>query len=305
MLHHDQLFKQLFESFLDDLLRLVVPWLVPRVRIDRARFLRDELFTDLPQGERRRLDLVAELPGRGEGPELVLVHVEVEAAARRTMGRRMARYAMQLRLRHGRPVVPLVVYLSGGPPGLRETRWREVLWGRELAALTGFELGLRRARAAEYLARPEPLGWALAARMSRGGWSPARLKLECLRRILRAPVDEARRFLLANVVETYVQLAGDEAERFVRIAERELPKEESSMIMTWGDKIREKALREGRREGRAAGRREVLLRILESRFGELSPQARRRVETIAAGRELDRLVDRALAARSLDDLGLG
>lgn len=236
------------------------------------------------------------------------MHVEVEAAARRSMGRRMARYAMQLRLRHGRPVVPLVVYLSGGPPGLRETRWREVLWGRELAALTGFELGLRRARAADYLARPEPLAWALAARMSRGGWSPARHKLECLRRILRAPLDEVRRFLLANVVETYVRLAGDEAERFVRIAERELPKEETAMIMTWGDEIREKALREGLREGlrkgRAAGRREVLLRILESRFGELSPEVRRHVETVAAGRELDRLVDRALAARSLDDLGL-
>ena len=113
---HDQHFKQLLQTCFADLVRIVAPRIAPKLQLDRPTFLDSELFTDVRDGEHRRLDLVAQVPSIRGDPELVLVHVEVEAQARRRMGLRLFDYAMQLWLRHRRPIVPIVVYLRGGKP---------------------------------------------------------------------------------------------------------------------------------------------------------------------------------------------
>ena len=106
---HDQLFKDLLQTFFGDLLHIVLPGIAWHLDPARIRFLRDEHFTDLPVGRRRQVDLLAEVATRGGSPELVLVHVEIEARSHRRMARRLARYAMALHLRHAQPLVPMVV----------------------------------------------------------------------------------------------------------------------------------------------------------------------------------------------------
>lgn len=290
MTSHDQLFKDLFEAFFGDLVRLVVPWLAARTRPDRARFLRDELFVDLPAGASRRLDLVAEVPARKGEPELVLVHVEIEGRMRRALERRMWRYAMQLRLRHQRPVVPLVVSLAGGPAGVERRVLVDELWGEELARFTYFVFGLRRAPAAEYLARPEPLAWALAALMQSAEPLPER-KIACLRPIARADLSAARRFLLANCVETYLQLDDGERARY-----EELTEEEDGTMwipeLTWADRMR------------GEGARRVLVSMMTERFGELPEDFRQRLEQIEAPWNVEKIAKQLLDGRELDQIEL-
>lgn len=302
---HDQLFKTLLRRFFGDLVRIVLPEaMVRRLRLETVRFLDRELYTDLVEGKERRLDLVAEVETtRGEA-EILVVHVEAEARARKTMGRRMWRYAMQLRLRHGKPVVPVVVYLRGGPADMASVTVEERFQDQHLASFTYFAFGLSRSDAPKYLERPEPLAWAFAALMRRRELSPAERKLACLRRIARATIDDAGRFLLVNCVETYVQLDDEAREELERLLAEEPSQEVKAMEMTWADTLEAKGVEKGIEKGRLEGMRSLLLSQIEHRFGPIPKQARKRIDGMESTEQLSELADRVLDARSLDDLGL-
>jgi len=306
---HDQLFKSLLDRFFGDFVRIVLPGEASRLDLERAQFHRDEYFTDVQQGKRRLLDVVAEVRRSDDRSRSVLVHVEIEARARgRAMGRRMWRYAMVLRLRHGKPVLPIVLYVRGGSACAEAVTVDDHLGERHLASFTYAAFGLSRCDAGVYLDRPEPLAPALAALMHPGSWSPAEHKLRCLRRIARLRIDEAARYLLVNCVESYLQLEGESREEYERLLAREPTQEVSTMQMTYEQKVEAKAMKRGREEGREEGRvegmRAVVLGLLERRFGPLSAASRATVDSLATADELSGLADRVLDAQSLDELGL-
>jgi hypothetical protein len=56
------------------------------------RFLDTESFTSFPEGSSREADIVAELHTRDGAPELLLVHVEVQARWGRDFAKRMFQY---------------------------------------------------------------------------------------------------------------------------------------------------------------------------------------------------------------------
>jgi hypothetical protein len=93
---------------------------------------------------------------------------------------------------------------------------------------------------------------------------------------------------------------------------KEAPMLEQTLIK-WRNQIeqdarrqaREEALLEGRQEGRLEGVRRVLLRQMTRRFGRLPRGVRRQVEQIVSVQELDKLTQKVLAAKSLDEMGLG
>jgi hypothetical protein len=302
---HDQLFKTLLRRYFADFVRIVLPApMSRRLRLDAPRFLDRELFTDLVEGEERRLDLVAQVETAEGEAELLVVHVEVEARARKTMGRRMWRYAMQLRLRHRKPVVPIVLYLRGGPADVAAVTVEDRFEDQHLASFTYFAFGLSQSDARTYLDRPEPLAWALAALMRRREPSPARHKLACLQRIARARLDDAGRFLLVNCVETYVQLNDEAREEYERLLADEPNREVTIMEMTWADTLEAKGVEKGLERGRLEGMRALLLAQIERRFGRLPAKSRKRLGSIDSPEELSTLGGRVLDARTLDDLGL-
>jgi hypothetical protein len=144
--------------------------------------------------------------------------------------------------------------------------------------------------------------------MHRGRLSRAEHKLACLRPIVEADLDEARRFLLAECVETYVQLDEAARQEYRALLAEPQNREIATMELTWSGQIaqevREHALREGREEGREEGRRELLLDLLERRFGPLPGTTVRRVQQLTTAEELSALAARIFDARSLKDLGL-
>lgn len=305
---HDQYFKQLLQTCFGDLVRLVAPDVAPRLQLDRPTFLESETFTDTSEGEHRRLDLVASFESvRGE-PELVLVHVEVEARARGTMGRRLFEYAMQLWLRHRRPIVPVVVYLRGGKPGVTRKTERLKTFERTFMLFRYLAFGLSRSQAADYLGRPEPLAWALAALMRHQRLSAAEHRLACLWPVARADLDDARKFLLANFIATYVQLDEAEREEYENLLREEENREVALMaeltLTTNADRLVRKGYDQGLREGKEAGERDLLIRLLTRRFGALPEATRRQVQALTSPEELAELAERVLDAKSLDDLGL-
>ena len=80
------------------------------------------------------------------------------------------------------------------------------------------------------------------------------------------------------------------------------------MEMTWADRLRqearESALKEGREEGRVEGKRDLLLYLLDLRFGPLPQDTVDRVRAFTSSEELASLGIRLLDAPSLEDLRL-
>src|SRR4051794_13263012 len=108
---HDQLFKELLQAFFQEFMELFYPDIAARLDFTRVRFLDKETFTDLPQGDQREADLVAQVYTLDGQPEIILAHIEVEVRRRSSFAQRMHEYYMMLKLRHRLPILPIVIYL--------------------------------------------------------------------------------------------------------------------------------------------------------------------------------------------------
>jgi len=179
----------------------------------------------------------------------------------------------------------------------------EDLLGPDLADFRYVALGLAGCDPADYLARPEPLAWGLAALMQQSPLTRPALKMACLGRIAGADLDDARRVLLVNCVEMYLDLNPEEAAEYSALCSVRENREVRVMATTWSERLEAK----GREEGMQAGLkalREVLLSQLEQRFGPLPEEIHQRVEAISSLDRLTRLGRRVLKARSLSALRL-
>jgi len=293
---HDKIFKLLLHAYLDDFLRLVVPETLDRLDLSSPEFLDKELFAGGPRGRRRELDLLVRVRTVNGRP--LLIHVEVEARASPGMEERLWRYHNQIQARYEIRVLTIVTNVKRGRPGVCLKSWENDL-GPSFPELRYVSFGLAGCRAAEYLARPEPLAWALAALMDPGPLSRAELKMACLRRIagLKARTDP---FLLVNCVQNYLELTEEEALELEALRPRKENREVQAMALMWSEKLEAK----GEARGKAQGVREILLLQLAERFGPLPEGARRQVEEISSLQRLTQLAKRVLTAHSLEEMGL-
>jgi hypothetical protein len=197
------------------------------------------------------------------------------------------------------------------PAGVHVRALEDSLLGIGLVDFTYVAFGLAGCAAGEYLERPEPLAWALAALMRRGSLSRPELKLACLRRIAAADLSDARRLCLVNCIEAYLELNSKEAAEYARLCTVRENREVKKMAMTWSERLEAKGMEKGIEKGVEKGMekglralKRVLLSLLEERFGPLPDETRERVEAISSLERLTRLSQRVLTARSLAALRL-
>jgi uncharacterized protein YjiS (DUF1127 family) len=126
------------------------------------------------------------------------------------------------------------------------------------------------------------------------------LRARMLRRVVSSELEEARQYLLVNVIETYFQLSAEERERFRRLLSRKEDREVQDAELTWGDRL----IKKGLEQGLVQGKRETLKRQLAAKFGPLAKELEARVDALSSTEELDRYLDRVLTATTLEDIGL-
>ena len=289
---HDALFKELLRAFFREFLELFFPDAAERLDFSRVSFLDKELFTDLPEGSRRELDLLAQTYTRDGEPELILVHVEVQARREREFPYRMFEYYALLRLRHRVPVFPVVIYLSPGAGGLMREQYAEAIFGRDVLTFRYDCVGLPDLSADDYLERENPLAPALSALMKPAGAGRALQKALALRQTLLGSVDEARQSLLVNLVETCLKLDAAEEQAFRQVVGQQELGEVRRMLTIYEER------------GIIIGKRDTLLQQLRLKFGELPESVVARVQELDTSEELETLLARILTAGSLSEMGL-
>jgi len=304
---HDQRFKELLRHFLRPLVERFFPEVAEHLDLGNPEFLDKELFEDPPEGGHRIADVVAKVTSREGEPELLLIHVEVQARRRRDVPARMFDYYALLRRTYRLPIAPVLIYLRGGRSGSRREEFRVRLFGREMLRFRYDCLALGKLDASDHVRSEEALLSGLAALMDRSKVAePLRLRLSMLDRIGKSGYDPYRKFLLTNLVEVYFELQEDEVERFETALAIPEFKEARKMATSHVDRIMEEGRKEGRQEGRNEGavlaKQGTLLRLLSKRFGTLPEELVSRIQGTTSIEALDAALDQVLDASRLDEI---
>jgi hypothetical protein len=316
----DQLFKALLKAFLKELMELFFPNIAKRLNFQQIEFIDKELFTDPMQGNRREPDLVAKVNTNEGEPEILLIHCEIQAKREREFPYRMFEYYALLRLRHQLPVYPMVLYLTPGTDGLHKETYTEQVFDEEILRFGYHAIGLPDLSADEYLESENPFASALSALMHSSRWDRVRRKWLSLQRVATSGLDEARKSLLVNVIESYLQLSEVEVVQFNQLMETTGSEEVREMMTIYEERgiakgiaqgIEqgiaqgiEQGVAQGIEQGIARGKREILLRQMRSKFGSLPDEVVQKLEGLTDNDLLDELSLRLLMANSLEEMGL-
>jgi len=309
---HDQLFKDFLRAFLQDFLELLYPELAERLDFKTLQLLDKELFTDFPEGTMREADLVAEIETRHGSPRLVVIHIEVQLRTKRGFGERMFRYFALLWLRHAVPIIPIVIYLRGGREGVGVHQYMMHSFELEQVRFRYRSVALARLDAQSYVDSGNPVAAALAALMNRRHTKDTlTLRAVMLQRIAESVMDDARKLLLTNMIETYFTVAAKHRESFSGIMSQEGYREAQKMQLTWADKMKQEGRKEGRKKGREEGHREglvegkriALVQLLTIKFDMVPDAMRARVQSLSRD-ELDTYLKRVLSAETLEEMDL-
>ena len=122
----------------------------------------------------------------------------------------------------------------------------------------------------------------------------------------QSSIDPARLALLTNVVETYLKLDEAESKAFETLVASPEGAEVREMISVYEqrgiEKGIERGIEQGIEQGIERGRRAVLIRLMQQKFGALPDTIVLRIEAITNAVELDRLTDSILTANSIEEM---
>jgi hypothetical protein len=288
---HDQRFKGLLREFLPEFLRLFFPEWAEGLDAPRAVWLEQEAVPDPFTRRTHRLDLVARVGRRPRPAEQGgdwIVHIEIESGDRAARLRpRMFVYYTHLRRRYRLPVLPIGLFLRAGLGGVGRDVFVDRLGDWPLVRFEYASVGLPALDAVPFARGSNALGIALASLMRLPREGRPQLKVALVRRVTDLERTEFRRLLLLDCIEAYFPL--DEGERAgYRSLLRAAENQEVRKVLTIFE---------------INGQRTILEKMIEKRFGPLSPVARQKLENWP-GEELADLGLALLDARSLHDLGL-
>jgi len=325
---HDQLFKELLQAFLPEFVQLFFAEEAAQLDWRSLEFLDKELSPEVsgdvePSSRRprgRTVDVLARVRTADGQPELILVHVEIEADPRESFAERMYGYYSLLRRQRRLPVLPIAIYLRPGYGGVTRGRYEEWLLGRRNLLFEYHLVALPDVQR-ESLTADNPVTHALAPLLAGKTPGPVDQVLDSYTGIMRTTPDPVRQALLAQFVDAYTPLTTEElAELSARLGEPSLL-EVGRMMTRWEARGIEKGLQEGIEkglqegiekglqegiekgigQGLAAGVRRSIHRLLQARFGPLPSSELEVLNRITNISALESLVETAATAGSLDE----
>jgi predicted transposase YdaD len=137
----------------------------------------------------------------------------------------------------------------------------------------------------DFLRHRNPVASALMSRMRIEPKDRPRVKLECLRMLATLRLDRARASLISTFMDAYLKLTPSEVRVYNRQLQSIEPKEREVVMELTNEWIR-LGKKDGLKQGRLEGRREMVIRQLRKRLGTLPAELIKRV-----GRLSDSKVD--------------
>ncbi len=300
--NHDQRFKSLLKEFLPEFFELFFPEWTKQFEFDQTEWLDTETFSDPPEGDRRMLDLVAKLKCRNKdnsektGEWLSLIHIEVESATTISpLRRRMHRYYADLRQRHNLPVLPVAPYLRVGMDGIGIDEYRESFNSFEILHFRYLYVGLSQLDGVKYSQQKNILASAFSGLMKHPAGLKPLHKVKAIEEISVSHYNDLQKCLLLEYVEAYFDLNTPKQQTEF---EQLLNTEEYQEAKTMGITTHEKGIEQGIEQGQ----RELILQILNERFGSVDASIKKELNNWSGDYSI--LVSRILNADCIEDVDL-
>ncbi len=308
---YDGAWKELLEQYLEPFLRLCFPVVAARVDWTQpVEFLDQELQEVVRDAEagKLRADKLVRVRSREGREDWLLIHVEVQAQTDARLPERMYAYHHRIRDRYGRPVVSMAVLadaVEGWKPGVYE----EEYWGCRLRfeylVSKVAEVGLEQLDAA---ANPAAVVIAAHRRAQQTTGDMARRK-HFKWQLTRGLYE--RGYARQDVLEIFrlIDWLMDLPERLKIEFRNELVEYEATRAMPYVTSIemlgiekgRQAGREEGRQEGRRAGQAQMVLRLVQRRWGAVAEATAQRIAVLSST-QLELLAEALLDFHSPADL---
>jgi hypothetical protein len=238
---HDQNFKELISTFFMEFLELFLPEVAVTIDPASVKFLQQEYFVDLVEGEEQVIDLLAEVKQLGEDATF-LIHIEPQSTSRSIFPERMFFYFARLHQMHRRRIYPIAIFSYDQP--LKEAKSEYSVGFPDFKVLDfRFKaIQLNRCDWRDYVNRPNPVA-ALMAKMAIDPDDRPKVKAECLRLMVTLQLDPAKSRLISKFVDTYLRLNVQEERQFqAELDKLDVGQKEAVMqtMTSWEEKGMEK-----------------------------------------------------------------
>ncbi len=266
MIDHDRLFKELISTFFVEFLDLFLPQIAKDIDRDEIHFLPQEVFNDVTSGEKKEIDLLAQMHYQQQ-ETYFLIHVENQSYSQSEFAKRMFKYFARLYEKYDLPIYPVVIFSFDEPKRLESKNHRVSFPDLNVLDFNFAAIQLNQLSWRNYLTQSNPVAAALMSKMNIPKEERPQVKAECLRLLTTLKLDPARMQLISGFVDVYLNLNMTEEEVFKATVDRMgLTNEEVYMeiVTSWK--------REGRQEGRQEERRAGITKFLQLRFGEIDTQ---------------------------------
>lgn len=291
MIDHDRLFKELIQTFFWEFIELFLPEVLEYVETDTLTFLPEEIFTDVTSGDKRKIDLLAQVKWEGQD-SYFLIHLENQAYNQKQFERRMFHYFARLDAKYLLPIFPIVIFSYEEPKRREKSQYTVNFPNRKVLEFNYFSIQLNNLKWRNFLNQPNPVAAALMAKMDFQPQERVRVKLECLRMLVTLQLNPAKIELISGFIDTYLRLnTAEEEELNTELKQANLVEEEQIMeiVTSWMEK------------GIEQGEQKIIKRQLQRRFNNITPTLESQINSLSS-EQLENLADVIFDLQSLADL---
>jgi hypothetical protein len=256
VIDHDRLFKELISTFFVEFLELFLPEVEREIDRDSIHFLPQEVFNDVTSGEKKEIDLLAQVRYQQQ-EAYFLIHVENQSYSQSEFAKRMFKYFARLHEKYDLPIYPVVIFSFDEPKRPEPQNYRVSFSDLNVLDFNFKAIQLNQLSWRDYLTQQNPVATALMAKMNIPTSERPQVKAECLRLLITLKLDPARMQLISGFVDVYLNLNAAEEEVFQTTADRMgLLQEEKYMeiVTSWE--------RKGRQEGRQEAQERIAINFL-------------------------------------------
>ncbi|MFD1349903.1 Rpn family recombination-promoting nuclease/putative transposase [Oceanobacillus caeni] len=257
---HDRLFKELIQTFFQEFIEAFFPEEYSYINFSTARFLEQEIFTDIIKGERRRIDILAEVNFKGED-KILLIHIEPQSYYQQEFHERMFIYYSRLYEKHRKPILPIAIFSYNDRKEVPE-QLTVKFPSLSVLEFRYLKLHLINKNWRQFIHKDNPAAAALLSKMGYTEEERVQVKLEFLRMVSRMELNPAKMELIYGFFETYLKLNDKEEEQMNKEVSK-LPKEEADRILELPNSYIEKGIEIGIKEGIEKEREQVVHNMLK------------------------------------------
>lgn len=220
-----------------------------------------KLYTDLIDGENRRVDIVIEAKLKGR-ETLIIIHVEPQSSYQKDFQQRMYHYFSLLYNKYRKPILPIAVF-SYEDKHTEHDQFTIDFPFFHVLTFNFLMLELKKKNWREYLQSDNPVAAALLGKMGYNDDEKVQVKKEFLRMMVRMELNPADARFINDFFEQYLQLNEEEEKVLMKeINQSENVEEFFTLSNSWEERGIRKGIQQGLEQGMEEAKKEVVLEML-------------------------------------------